>query len=496
VNQLATGLAATADVQAQFAKRGIDVTSAPYTADNSGVVDSTSTIQAAIDACASSGGGIVFFPPGTYKVSSTIKLKLNVILVGSGAGAYFAGDGYDRNTQIKPTSGFIGTDVFRADPADIDSGLSLVYGIAIRDMLINMINVKNSEMTAIKLMSLSNTETFENIRIINNNNGTAIYIGQSANASGNKSDGLVFSNIYTLPANNPYSPVSSKPIVHISCANEVSFRDCKFQQSDSATSSSTIAVLIKSEVADHKVAAITFDSCSFTSAEAGIKIQGNSADGAGPRWIRVQNCTFEGIKYGIYAIGVSTRPVQFCTFGPGNRFITLASGGSELRFGAYASNNQAYVDEFVSSVLIETNAVGNLVYGSELAKITDGGTSTGIITREGSAIRFNKLYIESWIAPTLGASWVSNTSSRTLAGYRKDTRKVYLKGYLTDGLYGFPNIITTLPTGYRPLRAVELTAASGSTTGACNLTVLNDGRIYATGGSSWLCLDGVEFFLD
>jgi hypothetical protein len=49
-----------------------------------GTTDSTAAIQAAIDACNAAGGGTVFFPAGTYKLTDTVNLKANVVLKGSG----------------------------------------------------------------------------------------------------------------------------------------------------------------------------------------------------------------------------------------------------------------------------------------------------------------------------------------------------------------------------------------------------------------------------
>ncbi len=46
----------------------VDVTRSPYQADPTGTKDSTSDIQAALDAAADSDGGVVFLPPGTYRI--------------------------------------------------------------------------------------------------------------------------------------------------------------------------------------------------------------------------------------------------------------------------------------------------------------------------------------------------------------------------------------------------------------------------------------------
>lgn len=52
-----------------------------------GVADDTSKIQNAIDAVSGVGGGVVYFPEGTYKTTSTVTIPANVSLVGTGAGS-------------------------------------------------------------------------------------------------------------------------------------------------------------------------------------------------------------------------------------------------------------------------------------------------------------------------------------------------------------------------------------------------------------------------
>ncbi len=73
----------------------IDVTQPPYTADKTGVADSTATIQAAIDAAETANdGAIVYFPLGSYKISSTLVAEgSNYTLEGSGirSGLYWYG---------------------------------------------------------------------------------------------------------------------------------------------------------------------------------------------------------------------------------------------------------------------------------------------------------------------------------------------------------------------------------------------------------------------
>jgi hypothetical protein len=55
-----------------------------YGAVGDGTTDSTTAIQAAIDAANAASAGTVFFPAGTYKLTDTVNLKANVVLKGAG----------------------------------------------------------------------------------------------------------------------------------------------------------------------------------------------------------------------------------------------------------------------------------------------------------------------------------------------------------------------------------------------------------------------------
>src|SRR5258708_465713 len=74
----------------------VNVTDPAYGADPTGVADSTTAIQAALNAAGSAGGGVVLLPPGTYKTSASLVFNNDsVILRGAGF----------KNTTIKPASG-------------------------------------------------------------------------------------------------------------------------------------------------------------------------------------------------------------------------------------------------------------------------------------------------------------------------------------------------------------------------------------------------------
>lgn len=70
----------------------VDVTQAPYNADNTGINNATSAIQAAIDYVSGLGGGVVYLPAGTYSVqpngasTSALRVKSDGVVI-RGAGA-------------------------------------------------------------------------------------------------------------------------------------------------------------------------------------------------------------------------------------------------------------------------------------------------------------------------------------------------------------------------------------------------------------------------
>lgn len=67
-----------------------------YGADPSGGIDSTTAIQTAIDAVGAAGGGVLFFPPGVYKITGLTCYTNNVAMYGYGAQLY----GTDKDAVI------------------------------------------------------------------------------------------------------------------------------------------------------------------------------------------------------------------------------------------------------------------------------------------------------------------------------------------------------------------------------------------------------------
>ena len=79
-----------------------DVTSAPYLADPSGERDATAAIQAAINAAGEAGGGVVFLPAGTYRVS--VASDANEALLIERPGVILRGAGTERTFLLNTTT--------------------------------------------------------------------------------------------------------------------------------------------------------------------------------------------------------------------------------------------------------------------------------------------------------------------------------------------------------------------------------------------------------
>ena len=79
-----------------------DVTAAPYSADPTGASDSTAAIQAAIDAAGAAGGGVVFLPAGTYRLS--VPADRTEALLLEKPGVVLRGAGRDRTFLLNSTA--------------------------------------------------------------------------------------------------------------------------------------------------------------------------------------------------------------------------------------------------------------------------------------------------------------------------------------------------------------------------------------------------------
>jgi len=127
------------------------VTSAPYSADNTGVNDARGAIQSAINDVAAAGGGVVFLPAGTYRIEFLVdglgtgqgcglQLKDSVILAGEG----FA-------TMLYPTGTW-------AQEAGVVGIGNFATTAAVRDAQVRDLFIKGSNSTSSHVTPTSNRD--------------------------------------------------------------------------------------------------------------------------------------------------------------------------------------------------------------------------------------------------------------------------------------------------------------------------------------------------
>lgn len=102
-------------------------------------------------------------------------------------------------------------------------------------------------------------------------------------------------------------------------------------------------------------------------------------------------------------------------------------------------------------------------------------------------------YGPTWIAPTLLNSWQVFDAGHTPGYYKDMFGYVHIRGTVRLGTLGQP--IFTLPAGYRPAMIIETIAMcnTGSDTYS-HMTVLQNGNVQASAGSTWLTLDDIPAF--
>lgn len=127
------------ELREQFNKLFYDVKSLGAVGD--GVTDDTSAIQGALDDLNSEGGGTLFFPEGTYKISDTLDLYSNILIKGVPRHStidFSSYDGSSGNFYALQAEGSLGSEILlTSNASERDSSLSLnTSGLSAKDYLL------------------------------------------------------------------------------------------------------------------------------------------------------------------------------------------------------------------------------------------------------------------------------------------------------------------------------------------------------------------------
>lgn len=104
-----------------------DYDATTFGADKTGAADSTTAIQSAIDACYNDGGGTVWLPAGTYKVSGTLQVKAFCSVRGDYRDADSGSGSYGTVISANVASGDSGPVLFRIGGSASVQGLTVFY---------------------------------------------------------------------------------------------------------------------------------------------------------------------------------------------------------------------------------------------------------------------------------------------------------------------------------------------------------------------------------
>lgn len=476
-----------------------------YGAKGDGVTDDTVSINKAISACSSAGGGIVFFPPGTYIKDGgvTITIPSNVHVIGSGVGStiiklknsasnrtVFLIANFANNASISDLS----IDGNRANQTANDG-----YGIfsyKSNDCKIERVNITKCCFQGIGLSNCFNFTIRDCYSNYNYNFGYWIYadLGQvEPYASGN----------HTIEnCDGHYNDLDGLLVDSHGCTIINSRFNYNGQQVHSGGALGAAGIYSDRRV--NKLKLIN-NNCSFNK-EFGINVVTSDS-------IIAKNiCELNDLA------GILLRETSQHSTITSN--VCKNNGNSPVTVPAYAKSGIAFLTSSFLTLL------DNVCYddrsGSQKQPygIEANDTSSTNITLIGNQLSSNLIgdenvsttasitpqYVsdvgivnKAWTNATLLNSWVSYGAPYATAGYYKDSNGfVHLRGLIKSGTTSATTVILNLPAGYRPAFSVAISTFSnnGSTALPTGIDITASGSVQIGGsgaGNNYLALDGITF---
>jgi len=206
-----------------------------YGADKTGAADATAAVQKALDDCFATGGGTVWMPAGTYKISSTLKVYSFCSLRGdwrdpdSGTGSYgtviSANVSSDIGELIRlqgTNAGVVGLTFYYPNQNHSNPIVPINLGYVIRadqdTASIHNVTFLNAY-KGILVSTLHGFDTFDNIK------GTALNVGLELRetAAVDSTQKITFSNAYWANAGSAYNAPAKSVIDAYTRANGTAF---------------------------------------------------------------------------------------------------------------------------------------------------------------------------------------------------------------------------------------------------------------------------------
>lgn len=265
-----------------------DVKSSTYGAVGDGTTDDTTAIQNAINAAMTSGG-IVYFPAGTYKVTSTLNIKNSA--TSKKSGVWFIGQGM-HSTTIKSYCTSNSNPLFRIRgvPNSGVSGTYFWWGGGFRDLYLDGSTASATSHDAIECLGWWNAE-IQNLYITSfsgNGINSIVDLVYDANPDMSASNGVHVSNVFITSCTG-YAVKGS----YIGSPSWT-FKDCVFGPFNQGGGMSW-------KSAGLTVYGCSFSACGFvnsTTAAAGSKysIELGDPTGGATNGYRIELCEFDTAK--------------------------------------------------------------------------------------------------------------------------------------------------------------------------------------------------------
>jgi hypothetical protein len=433
-----------------------NVKDATYGASGNGSDDDQPEIQAAINAAEAAGGGVVYFPPGTYMIGSTLTIDSSgVILMGAGIGTsqnYFGGGTAVGVSEIKARTGFSTSTALILVSARTDGvGIQniMLNGNGLAEFIIDAQNMCNSYFENILGVQWNGTAGSYGLRIRNDSS--------TYPTRGTVNQTWVNCHFVRPSTSSTYgSGLDLNPTNSTCC--EIKFIGCVFTAYNRSYSSSGGHV-VRFGQCDH----ISFVGCLFQHHE--------------------EPATHTAAVSGFTAFYV--RPVTSYAFPNNITFTNSPHYGGVYNSGTWSNSTQAALLFYPymsgdSQPVPPTSATGGTLPLGLCGGVTDKGLGLG--------------FPAPWMTLSYGTDWLSYSADFYPLGYMRDIAGiVHVRGSVKRPT-GTGALIGTLPTKYRPTKNCVFPINASWAIGAIRITA-STGAIDLISGSptTIVTLDGISF---
>lgn len=425
-----------------------------YGAKGDGVTDDATAIQAAIDAAIEAGGGIVFFPAGTYVIGTTLKLQTGVRLMGANVRAVTLKLKDEANADILTTEGY---------------GVSSIANAAIEAISFDGNSANNTSGNGLKLDWISSRMEWV---FVHDCEETGIYEQKTSADEGLREFGEMDCATYNVKVWDcggrgiDWGGHDCHFTDVIGISNEAG--NWRFRESADACKLSQCHGYGKADYAfEYESGYMRFSNCDAEGAtKANVRIAGDNG-----QWIGGEVFRDSG--------GAGTAGFLVAKGKGYNTMIADVRGRNQID-GMFCFEEGASADH---------SRISGMIFAEE---------GTAVATGEGfqepdPSVRFDvELYggvtagtplIGRTTVEALGAGWIADDAVR----YWRQGETVHLEGRIHGGEAG--KAIFTLPAGLRP--ANEITCPAGSPEGTV-LTIGTNGEV-KRGGTAAMILTGISF---